>query len=66
MQQDTLIPGRWRRVIYSLAIPANAFIVAVGWADNRWVLGIVAALNAGGFSLAVANVNRPVDDGGVE
>lgn len=61
-----LLPPNVRKAIYAIAIPANAFVVAMGWGTNRWVLGIVAALNAGGFSLAVANVNRPVDDGGAE
>jgi hypothetical protein len=54
-----LLPPAVRRVIYAVAIPANAFVIAMGWGGNRWVLGVLAALNAGGFSIAVANVNPP-------
>lgn len=54
-----LLPPAIRKAIYAVAIPANAFIVAMGWSGNRWVLGVLAALNAGGFSLAVANVTKP-------
>lgn len=54
-----LLPPAIRKAIYAVAIPANAFIVAMGWSGNRWVLGVLAALNAGGFSLAVANVAKP-------
>lgn len=55
-----LLPARARKAIYALAIPANAFIVAMGWGTNRWVLGVLAALNAGGFSLAVGNVDNRI------
>lgn len=54
-----LLPPAIRKAIYAVAIPANAFVIAMGWGGNRWVLGVLAALNAGGFSLAVANVTKP-------
>lgn len=63
MSDDPIIPAKVRKLIYGLAIPANAFIVAVGWSGNRWILGILAALNAGGFSVAAANVSQPKGGG---
>ena len=38
-----LLPPAVRKAIYAVAIPANAFIIAMGWSGNRWVLGVLAA-----------------------
>ena len=43
-------------VIYAVAIPANAFVIAMGWVGIVGCSACSPPLNAGGFSIAVANV----------